>query len=128
MRRANALAASLLLAVPSLARAEEAPPSPSSRSPRAAAKTLEITTIEGQILFPKVLFIAAEEPARYPETLHRIYWGSALDLGRATRLPKHIVVGATAPPVEGGETPPAVPLPQEPEPATSSPNQSEVSP
>lgn len=128
MRLATALVASLLLATAPLARAEETPSSPPARSPAAAAKTLEITTIEGQILFPKVLFIAAEEPARYPETLHRIYWGSALDLGRATRLPKHIVVGATVPPVEGGETPPAGRLPQEPEPATSSPNQSEVSP
>jgi hypothetical protein len=130
MHRATPFAAALLLfasAPPS--RAEE-PAATAPARPRAtpASKTLEITTIEGQILFPKVLFIAAEEPARYPQTLHRVYWGTALDLGRATRLPKHIVIGATPSPAAGGEMPAARAPSIQPEPATSSPVSAEVNP
>jgi hypothetical protein len=54
------------------------------------SKVLEITTIEGQILFPKVLFISAEDQARYPETLHRSYLRTALELANSAPLPKTI--------------------------------------
>jgi hypothetical protein len=121
----SAATLALLAAVPSGA---QEPTAHSPRDGKNAPKTLEITTIEGQILFPKVLFIAAEEPARYPETMHRIYWGTALDLGRTTRLPKHVVIGAITRPAAGNApSPTAAPL-DEPEPATPSPNPEEVNP
>jgi hypothetical protein len=122
---AGAALGALLAALPCTA--QENAPRPTSAE-RGAPKTLEITTIEGQILFPKVLFIAAEEPARYPQTLHRTYWGTALDLGRATRLPKHVVIDAISEPETGNAPSNAAAPTEEPEPATPSPNPAEVNP
>ncbi len=126
-RRAPALSAAIAALLAAIPAGAQEPTPPSSRGGTSAPKTLEITTIEGQILFPKVLFIAAEEPARYPEILHRIYWGTALDLGRTTRLPKHVVIGAITKPAAGSDPSPTAPF-EEPEPAKSSPSPAEVNP
>jgi hypothetical protein len=71
------------------------------------SKVLETTTIEGQILFPKVLFISAEDPTRYPETLHRSYLRTALQLASAVRVPERItapVRAVYAPPSAAAES------------------------
>lgn len=78
---------------------------PSARAEESReSKVLEATTIEGQILFPKVLFISAEDQARYPETLHRTYLRSALEIASAAKLPKTICA-----PEAGVASPPANP-------------------
>jgi len=93
------------------------------------SKVLEITTIEGQILFPKVLFISAEDQARYPEMLHRSYLRTALELASSAPLPKTIC--ATEPGDEispsGASTPASIPPP---DPANAHPptNSQEVNP
>ncbi len=112
----------------SAAAVDSAPAAPHApKTGPAPAKTLEITTIEGQILFPKVLFISSEDPARYPETFHRTYLGTALGLGRSAPFPKHIQVDTIS-----SEAPvpdaPAAPTPDAPEPATPSPIPPEVNP
>jgi hypothetical protein len=94
------------------------------------SKVLEATMIEGQILFPKVLFISAEDQARYPETLHRAYLRTPLEIASATPAPKTIctpeVVNAS-PPAGADGTLPAGALP-EPANAASPSNSQEVNP
>jgi hypothetical protein len=89
-------------AVPTLAHAAKA--EQESRE----SKVLEATTIEGQILFPKVLFISAEDQARYPETLHRSYLHSAFEIASSAPLPKTICApepeDAAPAATEGGTT------------------------
>jgi hypothetical protein len=89
--------------------------------------TLDTTTLEGQILFPKVLFISSEDPARYPEILHRDYLRTALDLGRRALVPKHIEVGTIVSPVPSLRASESAP-PNAPEPANASPQDPEVHP
>lgn len=111
--------------------AEAIAPKPAASVPAApskiASKTLEITKIEGQILFPKVLFISSEDPARYPEFLHRTYLKTALDLGREALAPKTIQVDALVGPISE-PSPSETSTPDAPEPATPSPIDPEVNP
>jgi hypothetical protein len=94
------------------------------------SKVLEATMIEGQILFPKVLFISAEDQARYPETLHRAYLRTPLEIASATPAPKTICtpeVVSASPPASADGSLPAGALP-EPAEAASPSNSQEVSP
>ncbi|HET9887794.1 MAG TPA: hypothetical protein VFR10_09785 [bacterium] len=78
------------------------------------SKVLEATTIEGQILFPKVLFISVEDQARYPETLHRSYLRSAFEIAHSAPLPKTICAPEpedATPPATDGSIPSASALP-----------------
>lgn len=100
-------------------------PAPVKKSSN-SAKVLEITTIEGQLLFPKVLFISAEDPARYSQLLHRNYLDSALDLGRDVPRPKTIVIPNVLHPAEDVSASAAASAPNATE--TSTPNPPEVKP
>lgn len=100
-------------------------PGPTKKSSN-SAKVLEITTIEGQLLFPKVLFISAEDPARYSQLLHRNYLESALDLGRDVPRPKTIVIPTVLHPAEDVSASAAASPPNATK--TSTPNPPEVKP
>jgi len=94
------------------------------------SKVLEATTIEGQILFPKVLFISAEDQARYPEALHRSYLRSAFEIASTAKLPKTICApepGVASPPANPGGVPAAGALP-DPANESSPTNPQEVNP
>ena len=99
------------------------------------SKVLEATTIEGQILFPKVLFISAEDQARYPETLHRSYLRTALEIASSAPLPKTICTpeaGVASPPADAAAVPsaavPSAGAIPDPANATSPTNPQEVNP
>ena len=94
------------------------------------SKVLEATTIEGQILFPKVLFISAEDQARYPETLHRAYLRSAFEIASTAKLPKTICAsedGDVTPSADAAVAP-STDAQAEPMSTTSPSNSKEVNP
>ena len=105
-------------------------PHPARAEESRESKVLETTTIEGQILFPKVLFISAEDQARFPETLHRAYLRSAFEIASSAPLPKTICAseaGYTTPSAATAGVPETDAL-AEPMSTTSPSNSQEVNP
>jgi len=106
------LAAALLIALGTASSAHSAAARPARTAPRAAAvtkrpapadnpartprpggpRTLDAIHIEGELPLPQVMFITARDQRRFLEFENHHYQRSALELGRATPLPSHVVI------------------------------------